>query len=126
LKPQRILLPESTFSTYSHKLQSLSFNLAVIFFLCSLRHRIYRQTNVSRTLLSPCTTQLIQFITSWQSSVSCQSSVMISLEGNEIKGHWHIASNKVPKSMAACYYGEICYSSVEHALAGVGQTRGTR
>jgi hypothetical protein len=36
-------LPESTFFTYSHKLQNLRFNLAVIFFLCSLRHRIYRQ-----------------------------------------------------------------------------------
>jgi hypothetical protein len=34
---------ESTFFTYSHKFQNLSFNLAVMFFLCSLRHRIYRQ-----------------------------------------------------------------------------------
>jgi hypothetical protein len=32
-----------TFFTYSHKLQNLSCNLAVFFFLCSLRHRIYRQ-----------------------------------------------------------------------------------
>jgi hypothetical protein len=36
-------LIELTFSTYSHKLQNLSFNLAVICFLCSLRRRIYRQ-----------------------------------------------------------------------------------
>jgi hypothetical protein len=33
LKPQRISLPELTFSTYPHKLQNLSFDLAMIIFL---------------------------------------------------------------------------------------------
>jgi hypothetical protein len=40
LKPQRNFFPELTFSTYSHKLQNLRFNLAVTFFLCSLGQNI--------------------------------------------------------------------------------------
>jgi hypothetical protein len=50
LKPQRICLPELTFSTHPHKLQNLSFNLAVIFFVCSLRHKIYRQNKCMQDL----------------------------------------------------------------------------
>jgi hypothetical protein len=35
LMPERNFLTELTFSTYPHKFQNLSFNLVVIFFLCS-------------------------------------------------------------------------------------------
>jgi hypothetical protein len=42
-KPQMNFSIDFTLSTYPHKLQNLSFNMAVTKIRCSLKHRIYRQ-----------------------------------------------------------------------------------
>jgi hypothetical protein len=43
LMPQRNFLTELTFIDYPHKLQNLSFNLALILFLCSQGLWTYRE-----------------------------------------------------------------------------------
>jgi hypothetical protein len=54
--PQSNFLLELTFSTYPHKLQNLSFNLAVIYFFCAPKDFEHiAKTNGSRTLDTPCT-----------------------------------------------------------------------
>ncbi len=54
--PRRNFLTELTFFTYQHKLQNLSFNLAVMFLSAPKDFKDISKTNTSRTLGTPCVT----------------------------------------------------------------------
>jgi hypothetical protein len=54
--PQSNYLLELTFSTNPHKLQNLSFNLAVMFLSAPKDFEDISKTNASRALATPCKT----------------------------------------------------------------------